>query len=530
MASASALALGADFQHVSRTASKVYIAVMGATGSGKSSLISSITGRKGIIGHNLETGLSLLVECDNRALMYDDLGTSEVGAYEITIDSTTLVLVDTPGFDDIEMSDYQILNAIAAWLENSCEKGQLLSGLVYLHQINKTRMSGSAIRALHLFQRICGEDNYKNVILATTFWNKIEHCKQEGIDREERLLANEGFWKLMIEKGAKPMRLGQDYRDILPALMAMAEKPTMILEIQQELSNGLELEQTMAGLFINKDSEEFQKEQEMKTTKLQEDFERRLEEQQGRLDGARRETNQKLVLKEQEHLRSMEANRRLMEHQMELYQLNQRVKQAELRARLREEEETEARERELEADRLRQRRREAQERESRQRRRLSLTQRKTVDQQLDLLRAAHAGGVTEASVRGVFPEGIGMLSQDGSGGSVTRTGLNQWCDFCLKPYGLESWASKWFLTPIAWLADLLAGLKTIVCEACDNFGLCATCYGAGRRCYNQDHLLLHLKPYGVNAVERSCRRFRVPHGLMCDVPECRKTIEGLYFR
>ena len=378
---------------------------------------------------------------DNRVLMLDDLGTSEVGAYEITIDSTTLVLVDTPGFDDIEMSDYQILHAIAAWLENSCEKGQLLSGLVYLHRINNTRMSGSAIRALHLFQRICGEDNYKNVILATTFWNKIEHCKQEGIEREERLLANEGFWKSMKEKGAKPMRLGHNYKDILPALMAMAEKPTMTLEIQQELSNGLGLEQTMAGLFINSDSLGFQKEQELKTARLQEDFEKRMEEQQSRLDGARRETRQKSILKEQEHLQQMEMNRRLMEQQTELYRLNQRVKQAELRARLREEEEAEAREREREADRVRQRR-EAQERESRQRGRLSLTQRKTVEQQLDLLRAAHAGGVTEASVRGVAPEGLGMLSQDGTAYSVTRSGLNRWCDFCLKPYGLESWASE----------------------------------------------------------------------------------------
>ena len=114
----------------------------------------------------------------------------------------------------------------------------------------------------------------------------------------------------------------------------------------------------------------------------------------------------------------MEANKRLMEHQLELYRLNQRVKQSELRARLREEDETEARERELEADRLRQRR-EVQERESRQRARLSLTRRKTVDQQLDLLRAAHAGGVTEVRVRGVAPEGLGMLSQDGTTNSVT---------------------------------------------------------------------------------------------------------------
>ena len=223
---------------------------MGVTGSGKSSLISSITGKEGIVGHNLGTSLLPLVEFDNRVLMLHDLGTSEVGAYEITIDSTSLVLVDIPSFDDIEMSDHQILHAIAAWLENSCEKGKL-SGLVYLHRINSTRMSGSVIRTLRLFQRICGEHKYRNVTLATPFWNKIEHCKQEGTDREERLLANEGFWKLMKEKGAKPMRLGQNNKDILPALMAMAEKPTMTLEIQQELSNGLELEQTMAGLFIN---------------------------------------------------------------------------------------------------------------------------------------------------------------------------------------------------------------------------------------------------------------------------------------
>ena len=84
--------------------------------------------------------------------------------------------------------------------------------------------------------------------------------------------------------------------------------------------------------------------------------------------------------------------------------------------------------------------------------------------------------------------------------------------------------------PIAWLANLLAGLKTIVCEACDNFGLCAACYDAGRRCYNQDHLLVFLKSYGVDAVERSCRRFKVPYDLICDVPECRKSIKGLYFR
>ena len=35
---------------------KALIAVMGATGSGKSSLIGAITGREDIVGHTLESG------------------------------------------------------------------------------------------------------------------------------------------------------------------------------------------------------------------------------------------------------------------------------------------------------------------------------------------------------------------------------------------------------------------------------------------------------------------------------------------
>ncbi len=116
--------------------------------------------------------------------------TSKIEPYEITIGSTALVLVDTPGFDDTNMSDFEILQTIATWLEATFEKGQLLSGVIYLHRITNTRVAGSARRALHVFQRICGEDNYKNVILATTFWNSIAHCEDIGVDREQQLLSN----------------------------------------------------------------------------------------------------------------------------------------------------------------------------------------------------------------------------------------------------------------------------------------------------------------------------------------------------
>ena len=367
--------------------------------------------------------------------------TSNVEPYEITVGYTTLVLVDTPGFDDTHMSDFEILQTIARWLETAFEKGQLLSGIVYLHRITDTRVAGSARRALHLFQRICGEDNYKNVILATTFWNSIAHCEETGVDREQQLLSSDGFWKCMKEKGAQTIRLTRDYKTILPALVEMAEKPELTLRIQHELHQGCTLEGTMASLFIRDDSAKLNTEHERKTAKLQEDFNKRLQEQQGRKDAARRMASQtalrSLYNKEKHDLTVLERQKQAMQQKMEAYRLNQRVREAELAARLREEEA-------MEAERVRVReqeeayaRRKAEERESEQRCALSLTQRRLVDQQLQLLRRASLAGLSSVWVPGVEAEGLGMVAdEDPRRLTVTRNGLNEWCDFCLEPFGI----------------------------------------------------------------------------------------------
>ena len=367
--------------------------------------------------------------------------TSNVEPYEVTIGYTTLVLVDTPGFDDTNMSDFEILQSIAMWLEATYEKGQLLSGIVYLHRITNTRVAGSARRALHLFQRICGEDNYKNVILATTFWNCIAHCEEIGVDREQQLLSNEGFWKCMKEKGAQTTRLARDYKTMLPALIEMAAKPKVTLGIQHELNEGCSLERTMAGLFIKDNVAHLETEHERKTTQMQEDFNKRLQEQQGRRDAARRLAGQtaltNLANKEKSDLTVLERDRQAMQQKIEAFRLNQRVKEAELAAKLREHEA-------LEAERVRvreheeaQARRKAAERESEQRCTLSLTQRRQVDYQLQLLRAASLAGISTVSVPGVEAEGLGMVADgDPQRLTVIRTGLNEWCDFCLEPFGI----------------------------------------------------------------------------------------------
>ena len=361
--------------------------------------------------------------------------------YEIDIGYTTLVLVDTPGFDDTNMPEFEILRAIAKWLEATFDKGQFLSGIVYLHRITNTRVAGSTRRALHLFQRICGEDNYKNVILATTFWNSIAHCEETGVDREQQLLSNDGFWGNMKEKGAQTMRLTRDYKTILPALIAMAAKPKVTLGIQHELDQGCSLERTMAGLFIKDDAAHLDLEHVRKTATMQEDFNKRLQEQQGRKDAARREAGQtaikNLANRKKNDLTALEREKQAMQRKIEAFRLNQRVREAELAAKLREEDALEAERVRIREQEEAQARRKAEERESQQRCALSITQRRQVDRQLQLLRAASLAGISSVSVPGVEMEGLGMVAeQDPQRLTVTRTGLNEWCDFCLEPFGI----------------------------------------------------------------------------------------------
>ena len=74
-------------------------------------------------------------------------------------------LIDTPGFDDTELKETDILRKIAAWLGDAYDSEIRLSGLVYLHRISDPRMPGSAKRNLHMFQRLCGPQCLQGVVL-----------------------------------------------------------------------------------------------------------------------------------------------------------------------------------------------------------------------------------------------------------------------------------------------------------------------------------------------------------------------------
>ncbi|KAH8736710.1 hypothetical protein BGZ61DRAFT_1503 [Ilyonectria robusta] len=163
--------------------SDVFIAVMGVTGSGKSSFISMCSDTPVEIGHTFEA-------C-----------TSTVDVYSCSLlADRTVYLIDTPGFDDTHRSDPEVLVEIAEWLAESYRSKILLHGIIYLHRITDTRMQGSAKKNLVLFKKLCGEDTLQKVALATTMWNMVN--KQEGLQREQELMNTQEYWGSMLSKGS----------------------------------------------------------------------------------------------------------------------------------------------------------------------------------------------------------------------------------------------------------------------------------------------------------------------------------------
>lgn len=183
------------------------------------------------------------------------LDTQEVGEFAFMMSPSLRVhLIDTPGFDDTDRKDTDVLRDIAGWLGVSYKNKKRLSGMIYLHRIIDPRMQGSAKRNLFMFQKLCGQECFNQIILVTTMWSLVP--PEIGSQREGELMQEEDFWGFMLKKGSQIMRL-KDQNDRSSALAILdtvvRKQTTVTLRIQDEMSQGLGLEQTGAGQQLNHD-------------------------------------------------------------------------------------------------------------------------------------------------------------------------------------------------------------------------------------------------------------------------------------
>ncbi|KAL7268425.1 hypothetical protein RUND412_008954 [Rhizina undulata] len=213
----------------------VLILVMGMTGVGKSSFISAVTGQNVKKEHKLQSSTQEL-----------ELGKCRIGDYNVTF-------VDTPGFDNIDSSDADILQRISTYLEYSYNTGLKLTGIIYMHRITDSRVSGSTMKNFRMFQALCGENNMPNVSLATSMWDNVSET--EGLEREKELIVTKNFWGGMIAMGAKYYRWKRTKESAIGIASPIVHMPPIVLLLQEELKETGNLAQTSAGRQVQSDQE-----------------------------------------------------------------------------------------------------------------------------------------------------------------------------------------------------------------------------------------------------------------------------------
>ncbi|KUJ13444.1 uncharacterized protein LY89DRAFT_542185, partial [Mollisia scopiformis] len=209
------------------------IAVLGATGAGKSTFIQRATSSdKIIIGSTL------------RSCAY-------ISVWPANINGVNVALIDTPGFDDTERSDSEILEDVATWLAATFEQDILLSGMIFLEPVNANRVSGSEQRRIRLFEKICGKHAFSNVIIASTMWNTVAIWPSSR--RTTRNLMKErtntaGFWGQMMLHGARYEEHADTKASALKIIRMLLQSEPRPLQLQVELQgNGSRLCLTTAG-------------------------------------------------------------------------------------------------------------------------------------------------------------------------------------------------------------------------------------------------------------------------------------------
>jgi predicted GTPase len=75
----------------------------------------------------------------------------------VSIGHSKLLLIDTPGFDDSERTDTEILTEIARILSAQYELGVQLKGVIYIHRITDIRYARSSVKTFEIFKKICGD-------------------------------------------------------------------------------------------------------------------------------------------------------------------------------------------------------------------------------------------------------------------------------------------------------------------------------------------------------------------------------------
>lgn len=188
------------------------------------------------------------------------LGTQTCASYQVKdiVCNTQFVLIDTPGFDDPQRDDFEILQMIANCINS--EECPPISGIVYLQRITDTRMTGDNRLNLEIVKAMCGEKFYNHIVICTSMWNTLPPNAPgpygKAQERIQSLLDSPTAFKPLKTAGAVHMQFwGEDSscQGILQLFASMGPAPRMALQ-KQLTQNRPEVRETDAGYVIEEET------------------------------------------------------------------------------------------------------------------------------------------------------------------------------------------------------------------------------------------------------------------------------------
>lgn len=153
-------------------------------------------------------------------------------------------------------------------------------------------MSGSAMKTLQVFKKICGHEAFPHIALASTMWSVLENCPDGetlGCSRMQTLLEKYEFWGAMFKGGSAVFQHTGDAasaRRIVGSLLQKYDSSgtSVVLDLQKEMVDMQKaLDATSAGQFLQKELQEEVKKHQKVLTELDEELKEAILEEDEKL-------------------------------------------------------------------------------------------------------------------------------------------------------------------------------------------------------------------------------------------------------
>ena len=152
-----------------------------------------------------------------------------------------------------------------------------LGGVIYLHGISLSRNLSTTRKDLEVFQKLCGDDTFRSVILGTLKWGDV--FKEAGDMRTQQLCEN--YWRYMVDHGSKFFKFEDSSKSawtMVDSIVDTNRSRAEGLQIQRELIEALKLmPDTEAGQKLRNDLDQVLKKFKEDQKALKKDESNRLE-------------------------------------------------------------------------------------------------------------------------------------------------------------------------------------------------------------------------------------------------------------